>query len=177
MPGSPPTKRSKKKSPQRRKNRNENDRKPFLSLFPIALISVLAVGASAQQRDKNKGAPRNRPNIIFFINDDQNKEGIGCYGGKVLTPHLDRLAREGMRMDNAHVIATVCTPSRYSMFTGRYPGNSYFKPYLEEFPKNRHGAPGFNVGLEEDNMNVGIRTPPSECISFLILFRHGVVVA
>ena len=65
------------------------------SLIPIVLISVLAVGASAQQRDKNKGAPRNRPNIIFFISDDQNKEQIGCYGGKVLTPHLDRLAREG----------------------------------------------------------------------------------
>ena len=132
-----------------------NSNMKLTSLIPIVLISVLAVGASAQQRDKNKGAPRNRPNIIFFISDDQNKEQIGCYGGKVLTPHLDRLAREGMRMDNAHVIATVCTPSRYSMFTGRYPGNSYFKPYLEEFPKNRHGAPGFNVGLEEDNMNVG----------------------
>lgn len=73
------------------------------SLIPIVLISVLAVGASAQQRDNNKGAPRNRPNIIFFINDDQVKEKVGCYGGKVLTPHLDRLAREGMRMDNAHL--------------------------------------------------------------------------
>ena len=125
------------------------------SLIPIVLISVLAVGASAQQRDKNKGAPRNRPNIIFFISDDQVKEEVGCYGGKVLTPHLDRLAREGMRMDNAHVVSTVCTPSRYSLFTGRYPGNSWFKPYLAEFPKDRHGAPGFNVGLEEDNMNVG----------------------
>ena len=85
MPGSPPTKRSKKKSPQRRKNRKGNDRKPFLSLFPIALISVLAVGASAQQRDKNKGAPRNRPNIIFFINDDQVKEEVGPCAAKNLS--------------------------------------------------------------------------------------------
>lgn len=96
-----------------------------------------------------------RPNIILFITDDQVKEEIACYGGNVLTPNLDRLAREGMRLDNAHVVSCVCTPSRYSLFTGRYPGNSYFKPYLEEFPRNRHGAPGFNVGLEEDNMNVG----------------------
>jgi len=96
-----------------------------------------------------------RPNIILFIADDQVKEELACYGGKVLTPHLDRLAREGMRFDNAHVVSNVCTPSRYALFTGRYPGNSTFKPYLEEFPRNRHGAPGFNVGLEEDNMNVG----------------------
>ena len=116
-------------------------------LIPI-LIGLLPLLGLAESKKSTK------PNIIFFISDDQNKEQIGCYGGKVLTPHLDRLAREGMRMDNAHVIATVCSPSRYSMFTGRYPGNSYFKPYLEEFPKNRHGAPGFNVGLEEDNMNV-----------------------
>jgi hypothetical protein len=69
----------------RKKLTNENDRKPFLSLFPIALISVLAVGASAQQRDKKKGAPRNRPNIIFFINDDQVKEEAGPSGAKNLS--------------------------------------------------------------------------------------------
>ena len=55
------------------------------SLIPIVLISVLAVGASAQQRDKNKGAPRNRPNIIFFINDDQVKEEAGPSGAKNLS--------------------------------------------------------------------------------------------
>ena len=102
-----------------------------------------------------QAAQENRPNIILFVVDDMVKEEIACYGGKVLTPNLDRLAREGMRLDNGHTVSNVCTPSRYTLFTGRYPGNSYFKPYLEEYPKNRHGAPGFNVGLEEDNMNVG----------------------
>jgi arylsulfatase A-like enzyme len=121
----------------------------LLTLMAVATITLLEVAHSAPV------ASRNRPNIIFFINDDQVKEEIGCYGGKVLTPHLDRLAREGMRFDNAHVVSTVCTPSRYSLFTGRYPGNAYCRQYLSAYPKNRHGAPGFNLGLEDDNMNVG----------------------
>ncbi len=126
------------------------DRREFLK-DSIGAAGILALGKPAGKFTKKS----KRPNIIFFITDDQIKEELACYGGSVLTPHLDRLANEGMRLDNAHVVSCVCTPSRYTLFTGRYPGNSYFKPYLEEFPKNQHGAPGFNVGLEEDNMNVG----------------------
>lgn len=95
------------------------------------------------------------PNIILFVTDDQNQEDISCYGGDVFTPNLDRLAREGMRFDHAHVPSTVCTPSRYTLLTGRFPGNSYFEPYLAEFPRNTFAKPAFNVGLEEDNMNIG----------------------
>jgi len=127
------------------------DRRDFLKKCGAA-----AAGAFVFSNKKMKvKVGRGGPNIILFITDDQVKEEIGCYGGNVLTPNLDRLAREGMRLDNAHVVSCVCTPSRYALFTGRYPGNSYFESYLEEFPKNRHGRPGFNVGLEEDNMNVG----------------------
>ena len=111
----------------------------------IALVPITLQGA--EQPD--------RPNIILFVTDDQNKEDLACYGGKVFTPNLDRLARDGMRFDNAHVPSTVCTPSRYTLLTGRFPGNSYFKPYLAEYPRDRMGKPAFNVGLEEDNMNIG----------------------
>ncbi len=96
-----------------------------------------------------------RPNIIFFITDDQDKEMINAFGGKALTPNLDRLAKEGMKFTNAHMSSTVCTPSRYSCLTGRYAGRSYFKTYLEEYPPGSQGFPSFNVGLEQDNMNVG----------------------
>jgi len=83
------------------------------------------------------------------------KEELACYSGKVLTPHIDRLAREGMHFDNAHVPSTVCTPSRYALLTGRFPGKSHFKHYLAEHPKNAQGDTGFNVGLEDENMNIG----------------------
>ena len=124
-------------------------RRKFLKIITAGSFSAVMLSV------KKSSSAQKRPNIIFYIVDDQVKEELACYGGKVLTPHIDRLAREGVRFDNGHTVSNVCTPSRYTMFTGRYPGNSYFKPYLEEYPKNRHGAPGFNVGLEDDNMNVG----------------------
>ncbi|MGB0258988.1 MAG: sulfatase-like hydrolase/transferase, partial [Coraliomargarita sp.] len=102
-----------------------------------------------------EAAPAGSPNIIFFIADDYDKEGISCYGGNVYTPNLQKLADEGILMDAGHVVSNVCATSRYSMMTGRYPGNSKMPSYLNAFPEDRHGSPEFNVGLEDDNMNVG----------------------
>ena len=96
-----------------------------------------------------------RPNIIVFMVDDCDKPEISAYGGKVLTPNLDRLAREGMLFHNVHVTSTVCTPSRYTFLTGRYAGSSHSTVYLRECPEGTQGLPAFNVGLEADNMNVG----------------------
>lgn len=63
-----------------------------------------------------------RPNIVFFITDQQQRKTLGCYGNDVIeTPNLDRLAREGVVCDNAFGTNVVCMPSRATLFTGRYP--------------------------------------------------------
>lgn len=95
------------------------------------------------------------PNIIVFLVDDYDKYETSVYGGKVLTPNLDRLSREGMTFHNAHVTTTVCTPSRYTFLTGRYAGSAYGPGYREQFPLGQQALPGFNMHLEPDNMNVG----------------------
>ena len=95
-----------------------------------------------------------RPNIIVFMVDDYDKYETSVYGGKVLTPNLDRLAKEGITFENAHVTSTVCTPSRYTFLTGRYAGSAYSSDFLELFPKGQQSLPGFNVQLEPDNNNV-----------------------
>lgn len=100
-----------------------------------------------------KGA--RRPNIILILTDDQDKPSIGAYGGEVWTPNLDRMAEEGMLFHNAFVTSTVCTPSRYAFLTGRYASRSSLESYLAECPEDQQAFPGFNMGLEEDNMNVG----------------------
>ena len=64
-------------------------------------------------------AATKRPNIIVFLVDDYDKPETSVYGGKVLTPNLERMAREGITFENAHVTSTVCTPSRYTFLTGR----------------------------------------------------------
>lgn len=62
-----------------------------------------------------------RPNIVLIIADDIGYGDLGCYGAqKVKTPNLDRLAREGTRFTDAHSTASVCTPTRYALMTGRY---------------------------------------------------------
>lgn len=64
---------------------------------------------------------RRPPNIIHFLADDVGYDDIGCFGAKgVATPNLDRMARAGMRFTDFYAPASVCTPSRASILTGRY---------------------------------------------------------
>ncbi|VGO20854.1 sulfatase family protein [Pontiella sulfatireligans] len=111
-------------------------------LFALCCFAVCAVGAQ-------------KPNIIVFLTDDQDKESIGAYGADVWTPNLDRMAEEGMLFHNAFVTSTVCTPSRYSFLTGRYASRSTHDTFLHACPEGTQANPVFNVGLEPDNLNVG----------------------
>jgi arylsulfatase A-like enzyme/trehalose utilization protein len=63
-----------------------------------------------------------KPNIIFILADDQGYGDAGAYNpdSKISTPGLDRIAKEGIRFTDAHAGASVCTPTRYGLLTGRY---------------------------------------------------------
>lgn len=62
-----------------------------------------------------------RPNIIFILSDDHASHAMSCYGSRINhTPHLDRIANEGMRFDNCFCTNSICTPSRASILTGTY---------------------------------------------------------
>jgi len=64
---------------------------------------------------------KSKPNIVYIMADDMGYGDPGCFGAtKIPTPHMDRLAREGVRFTDAHSSSAVCTPSRYSVVTGRY---------------------------------------------------------
>jgi len=60
------------------------------------------------------------PNIVLIYADDLGYGDVSCNGGAVETPHIDRLAREGLRFTDAHSSAATCTPSRFALLTGRY---------------------------------------------------------
>ena len=64
-----------------------------------------------------------KPNVVVILSDDYGWGSVGCYGANpelVSTPNLDRLAKEGRRFTDALTTSSVCSPTRYSMMTGRY---------------------------------------------------------
>ena len=67
-------------------------------------------------------AVQDRPNLIYILADDLGFGDVSCYNpeSKIITPHLDRMAAEGMRFFDAHTPSAVCTPTRYGILTGRY---------------------------------------------------------
>ena len=66
--------------------------------------------------------PLAKPNVLLIVSDDQGYRDLGCFGsGEVQTPHLDRLARGGIKLNSFYVAWPACTPSRGALLTGRYP--------------------------------------------------------
>ncbi|WP_018656702.1 sulfatase-like hydrolase/transferase [Actinomadura flavalba] len=69
------------------------------------------------------GRPHRRPNILVILGDDLGWADLSSYGSPhIRTPHLDRLAARGVRFTDAYSAAAVCSPTRFGLYTGRYPG-------------------------------------------------------
>ena len=85
-------------------------------------VVMLFVGWGQAEVGAMGRAEERLPNVVIIFTDDQGYQDVGCYGSPdIRTPHLDRLAAEGMRFTDFYVAASVCTPSRAGLLTGRYP--------------------------------------------------------
>ena len=89
------------------------------------------------------------PNVIFVLADDLGYGDLGAFGQKLIkTPHIDRLAAEGMKFTQAYAGATVCAPSRCSLMTGKHGGHAYIRGNREIKPEGQEPMPAdtFTVG-------------------------------
>ena len=84
--------------------------------FSILLISILITACNKQKKNESKS----RPNIIVIMADDLGYSDLGCYGGEIETPNLDKLAKGGIRFTQFYNAARCC-PTRASLLTGKYP--------------------------------------------------------
>ena len=84
-------------------------------LSRLSLLSLFAIGASALSLNGES-----RPNIIIIMSDDMGYSDIGCYGGEIKTPNLDKLAANGLRFTQFYNTGRCC-PTRASLLTGLYP--------------------------------------------------------
>lgn len=117
------------------------------SLLALATIAVLAAALPASLRAE--GAPR--PNVLLIVSDDQGYNDLGALGNGIITPALDRLAAEGVRLTDFYVTWPACTPSRSGFLTGRYPQrNGTYDMIRNEAPDYgyRYPAPEYEVTFE-----------------------------
>lgn len=80
--------------------------------------SLVADGPSEVREQQPSAAPLQPPHIIFILTDDQGYHDVGYHGSDIETPTLDRLAAEGVKLEN-YYIQPICTPSRSQLLTGR----------------------------------------------------------
>ena len=94
-----------------------------LSLLSTCIMASLLMSGSvnAQNSPEQTAEAKHRPNLVFLLTDDQSTFSLGCYGNlDVRTPHIDRLARDGVAFDNHYDTTAICMASRANVFTGMY---------------------------------------------------------
>lgn len=81
---------------------------------------VLVIALSALLCGQSPAAESSQPNILIILSDDQGDADLGCQGAKDMpTPHIDSLAKSGVRCTSGYVCSCMCSPSRAGLLTGR----------------------------------------------------------
>jgi arylsulfatase A-like enzyme len=114
-------------------------------------VPALVRSAPAAQPDPS------RPNIVFILADDLGCPPLGCYGTTYYeTPHLDRLAEQGMRFTQAYSAAAICSPTRGALMTGQYPARNHLTDFIPggTYPYARLKTPAWQAFLPLDKHTI-----------------------
>ena len=94
-------------------------------------------GVRGLRSRRASGIEDRRPNVIVILADDLGPGDLSCYGGSIPTPHIDRMAKEGVRFTRYYSAAPICSPSRCGLITGQFPARWRITSYLQTRAGNR----------------------------------------
>jgi arylsulfatase A len=113
----------------------------FLSYLSFAVAAILFSTSDSILESAATAGGADKPNIVFFLVDDMGWTDLACYGSTFYeTPHIDALAEQGVRFTDAYAACHVCSPTRASIMTGKYPASLDLTDWLSgrrEFPFQR----------------------------------------
>jgi N-acetylglucosamine-6-sulfatase len=120
---------------------------------PVLAIVVAAAGCSAPTSVSAPAAPARPPNIVMVVVDDMRWDEMGAAGHPFIeTPHMDRMAREGVRFTNAFATTPLCSPSRASLLTGQY---AHTNGIIDNTARSSHGLRTFPQELQQGGYTTG----------------------
>ncbi len=135
-------------------------RRSFLQTAALAGISTFGfhhISMSTQHSESKK------PNIVMMVVDDMGWMDTGCYGSTIYeTPNIDKLAAQGMRFTQAYSACTVCSPTRASLLTGKYPARLHLTDWIKghDFPYAKYLPPEFNHELPHNEITLAEALKP-----------------
>lgn len=112
------------------------------ALFVVSSLALAITGRAVE-----------KPNIIFILVDDLGATDLSCFGSPFYqTPNIDRLARDGLKFTHAYAACTVCSPTRASIISGRYPAELHLTDWIagHNRPKARLRIPDWSKNLTHD---------------------------
>lgn len=136
-------------------------------LFVWIAATIMAVAPSAVLSADDQTATR--PNILLMVADDLGWNDVGYHGSRIRTPHIDRLVRDGVELDQ-HYVQPVCSPTRAALLSGRLP--SRFGPHAL-VPTNRRVFPPGTITLASALQSLGYETSLSGKWHLGAPFRWG----
>ena len=127
----------------------------------LLLLFLLTLSACTTKQKQKEHQEQKPPNFIIIFADDLGYGDLGAYGHPTIkTPNLDRMAHEGQKWTNFYAGASVCTPSRAALLTGRLPIRSGMSSNKNRvlFPDSKNGLPASEITLAEQLKTVGYAT-------------------
>jgi arylsulfatase A-like enzyme len=133
-------------------------RRDFLKTLGFGAVAITIPGCQDTLPRPRKPST-GKPNIIFILADDLGYGDLGCYGQKnIQTPHIDRIAKEGVKFTDHYAGSTVCAPSRCVLMTGLHTGHSYVRGNREVKPMGQIPLPADTVTVAKLMKQAGYTT-------------------